>query len=59
MEDFRFTDLDQVGISFIPTSPFKEDMIFPEFENNFELVKHDAWQEENGIKFRYEIWARK
>ncbi|WP_342270437.1 DUF2608 domain-containing protein [Rickettsia endosymbiont of Orchestes rusci] len=33
MEDLRFDDLKQVGVSFINTSPFKEDMIFPEFEN--------------------------
>ncbi|MFY9589611.1 DUF2608 domain-containing protein [Rickettsia endosymbiont of Halotydeus destructor] len=33
MEDFRFDGLKQVNISFINTSPFKEDMIFPEFKN--------------------------
>lgn len=33
MEDLRFTGLNQVGISFINTSPFKEDGTFPEFEN--------------------------
>ncbi|WP_395477390.1 DUF2608 domain-containing protein [Rickettsia endosymbiont of Pantilius tunicatus] len=33
MEDLRFTGLNQVGISFVTTSPFKEDGTFPEFEN--------------------------
>ncbi|ALN41214.1 hypothetical protein ASQ44_03560 [Rickettsia rhipicephali] len=33
MEKFRFKYLQQVDISFINTSPFKEDMISPEFKN--------------------------
>lgn len=33
MENLRFDALKQVDISFINTSPFKEDTTFPEFEN--------------------------
>ena len=33
MENLRFVGLKQVDISFINTSPFKEDMIFPELKN--------------------------
>ncbi len=41
MEDLRFKDLDQVGISFTRTSPFKEEMTFPEFktEDGIPMVK--------------------
>ncbi|MFP3012380.1 MAG: DUF2608 domain-containing protein [Rickettsia sp.] len=33
MENLRFVGLKQVDITFINTSPFKEDMIFPELKN--------------------------
>jgi len=41
MENLRFVGLKQVDISFVNTSPFKEDMIFPELKNKsgFPMLK--------------------
>jgi dihydrofolate reductase len=38
---------------------FACDIFFPEFEQDFKLEHEEPEMEENGIKFRYQIWVRK
>jgi len=35
------------------------DRFFPEYQDQFKLVSQSPAQEENGFRFRYEIWRRK
>jgi dihydrofolate reductase len=35
------------------------DRFFPEYKDQFKLVSHSPSQEENGFRFRYEVWRRK
>lgn len=37
---------------------FACDRFFPDYEKQFKLMSCNDMQEENGIKFRYEVWRR-